>query len=71
MRKRTVKLYRLNEDGRKLFAGTIQAGSPLELVTLWRAFLATAARGVYVAHYRGVTLGLEAADEASHVAMAA
>ena len=27
MRKRTVKLWRLQDDGRKLFAGTIVAGS--------------------------------------------
>ena len=28
MRKRTVKLWRLHEDGRKLFAGTIEAADP-------------------------------------------
>ena len=27
MRKRTIKLWRLQDDGRKLFAGTIVAGS--------------------------------------------
>jgi hypothetical protein len=32
MRKRTVKLWRLNEDGRKVFAGTLEAGSPAEHV---------------------------------------
>ena len=32
MRKRTIKLWRLQDDGRKLFAGTIVAGSPAELV---------------------------------------
>ena len=31
MRKRTVKLWRLNEDGRKLAAGTIEAADPREL----------------------------------------
>jgi hypothetical protein len=71
MRKRTVKLWRLNEDGRKLFAGTIEAGSPAELVARWRAFLATATRGVYVARYRGTTIGIDTADEAAHLALAA
>ena len=28
MRKRTVKLWRLNEDGRKIAAGTIEAADP-------------------------------------------
>ena len=44
-RKRTIRLYRINEDGRRLLAGTIEAGSSAELAVLWRAFLATAARG--------------------------
>lgn len=71
-RKRTVRLYQLTEDGRRLLAGTIAAASPVELVAKWRTFLATAPRGVYVATYRGVTLlGIEAADEAAHVALAA
>ena len=35
MRKRTVKLWRLNEDGRKLYAGTIEAADPRELVMKW------------------------------------
>jgi hypothetical protein len=34
------------------------------------SFLATAARGVYVARYRGEVLGLEAADEAAYAALA-
>jgi len=48
MRKRTVKLWRLTEDGRKLSAGTIEAADPRELVLKWSAFLATAERGVYL-----------------------
>ena len=32
MRKRTVKLWRLHDDGRKLYAGTIEAADPRELV---------------------------------------
>ena len=35
MRKRTMKLWRLHEDGRKLFAGTIEAADPRELVLKW------------------------------------
>ena len=45
MRKRTVKLWRLNEDGRKIAAGTIEAADPRELVMKWSLFLATAERG--------------------------
>ena len=32
MRKRTIKLWRLHEDGRKLLAGTIEAADLRELV---------------------------------------
>ena len=53
MRKRTVKLWRLAEDGRKVFAGTIEAVSPAELVAKWSAFLLASERGVYFATYRG------------------
>ena len=35
MRKRTVKLWRLNDDGRKIAAGTIEAADPRELVMKW------------------------------------
>ncbi len=71
MRKRTIRLYRLNDDGRRLLAGSIEAASPAELVAKWRAFLATAARGAYIATYRGSTIGLEAAAEAPHAGLAA
>jgi hypothetical protein len=70
-RKRTIRLYRINDDGRRLLAGTIEAGSPTELVVLWRAFLATAARGTYAACYRGESLGFEPAGEAAYTALAA
>src|SRR6476620_2085903 len=65
MRKRTVKLWRLHEDGRKLFAGTIEAADPRELVLKWSAFLATAERGTYFATYRGSFVGPEPALENS------
>jgi len=67
MRKRTVKLWRLHEDGRKLFAGTIEAADPRELVLKWSAFLATAERGTYFATYRGSFVGPEPALENSEV----
>ena len=69
--KRTIKLYRITEGGRRLLAGTIEAGSPTELVVLWRAFLATARVGTYAACYRGETLDLKPADEACYTALAA
>ena len=62
MRKRTVKLWRLHEDGRKVCAGTIEAADPRELVK-WSAFLATAERGTYFATYRGSFVGPEPALE--------
>jgi hypothetical protein len=63
MRKRTVKLWRLNEDGRKIAAGTIEAADPRELVMKWSLFLATAECGVYFATYRGSFVAPEAALE--------
>jgi hypothetical protein len=71
MRKRTIKLYAITDDGRRLLAGTIEAASPVEVVAKWRAFLATASHGVYVATYRGATLGLEMSAEAAHTGLAA
>ena len=71
MRKRTIKLWRLNDDGRKVFAGTIEAASPAELVAKWSAFLATAERGAYFATYRGSFLGPEPAHESDAGALAA
>jgi len=57
MRKRSVKLWRLNEDGR--------------LIMKWSLFLATAERGVYFATYRGSFLAPEAALESDAGALAA
>jgi hypothetical protein len=70
-RKRTIRLYRIADDGRLLLVGTIQVAGPAELVALWRAFLATATVGTYAACYRGETLGVEAADEAAYTPLAA
>jgi hypothetical protein len=71
MRKRTVKLWRLHDDGRKLYAGTIEAADPRELVFKWSAFLATAERGVYFATYRGSFITPEAALERDDGSLAA
>jgi hypothetical protein len=71
MRKRTVKLWRLHDDGRKQFAGTIEASDARELVLKWSLFLATAERGVYFATYRGSFLGPEPALENDGDALAA
>jgi hypothetical protein len=71
MRKRTIKLWRLGEDGRKLLAGTIEAATPAELVIKWSALLATSERGVYFATYRGSFLGPEPARENDAGALAA
>lgn len=71
MRKRTVELWCLYEDGRKLFAGSMEAPSPAELVAKWSAFLVTAERGVYFATYRGSFVGPEEAIEIAADALAA
>jgi hypothetical protein len=64
-------LWRLNEDGRKLYTGTIEAADPRELVIKWSAFLATAERGTYFATYRGSFVGPEPALENEAGAIAA
>ena len=71
MRMRTVKLWRLRDDGRKLFAGEIEAADPRDLVLKWSLFLATAERGVYFATYRGSFVGPEPALENDDGALAA
>ena len=53
---RTVRLYRIESDGRRLLAGAIRASSH-DLAAHWQLFLATARQGLYVASYRGVQLG--------------
>ena len=71
MCKTTVKLWHLKNDGRKLFAGTIEAGSAAELVLNWSAFLAASGRGVCFATYGGSFVGPEAAVQSEVVALAA
>jgi hypothetical protein len=71
MCKTTVKLWLLKSDGRKLFAGTIEAGSPAEFVLNWSAFLAASGRGVCLATYEGSFVGPEAAVDSEVGALAA
>ena len=61
----------LQEDGRKLFAGTIAAADPRELVLKWSGFLAAAERGTYFATYRGSFVVPEPALEYDAVTLAA
>ena len=54
---RTIRLYRVESDGRHLAAGAIRASSQEDLAAHWQLFLATATQGLYIATYRGVRLG--------------
>lgn len=54
---RTIRLYRIEDDGRRRAAGAFRASTQEDLAARWQLFLATAAQGLYTAHYRGVTLG--------------
>ena len=54
---RTIKLYRIESDGRRLVAGAIRASSQDDLAARCQLLLATAAQGLCVASYRGVQLG--------------
>ena len=60
---RTIKLYRIESDGRHLTAGAIRASSSTHLEAQWQLFLATAAQGLYIATYRGVQLGTAMVSE--------
>jgi hypothetical protein len=68
---RTIKRWCLGEDGRMLFAGTIEAATSAELVIKWSAFLAASERGMYFATYRGSFLDPEPARESDAGALAA
>ena len=61
---RTIKLYRIECDGRRLAAGAIRASSRDDLAVHWQLFLATATQGLYIATYRGVRLGTAMVTEA-------
>jgi hypothetical protein len=61
---RTIKLYRVSEDGRRVAAGAFQATSENDLQMKWELHLATAVGGLYVATHRGVQLGVGLASDA-------
>jgi hypothetical protein len=63
MRQRTIKVWRIESDGRRLSACSIRTSSSADLAMRWQLFLATATRGVYVATYRGVQLGIALAGD--------
>jgi len=60
---RTIKVYRIADDGRRVAAGAFQATSEVDLSAKWQLHLATAADGLYVATHRGVQLGMGLASE--------
>jgi hypothetical protein len=61
---RTIKVYRIAEDGRRLASGAFQASSEKDLQMKWQLHLATAADGLYIATHRGVQLGMGVALDA-------
>ena len=64
---RTVKLFRIADDGRRVASGAFKATSETELQLKWELHLATAASGLYIATHRGVQLGIGLApDRAQH-----
>ena len=63
MRKRTIKLYRVSDDGRRVAAGAFQATSESDLQLKWELHLVTAAQGLYIATHRGVQLGIGIASD--------
>jgi len=61
---RTIKIYRVSEDGRRVAAGAFQATSEGDLQMKWELHLATAVSGLYVATHRGVQLGVGLTSDA-------
>jgi hypothetical protein len=60
---RTIKLYRVSDDGRRVAAGAFQATSEADLQLKWELHLVTAERGLYIATHRGVQLGVGVASD--------
>jgi hypothetical protein len=61
---RTIKLYRITDDGRRMASGAFLAASESERQAKWELHLATAADGLYIATDRGVQLGVGLASDA-------
>jgi hypothetical protein len=51
---RTIKLYRITDEGLRLAAGAFQVTSESDLQLKWELHLVTAAQGLYIATHRGV-----------------
>jgi hypothetical protein len=62
-----MELWRLHDDGRKLYAGAIEAADPRELVLKWSRFLATAEKRVYFATYGAASSGQSRRSRATPV----
>jgi len=61
---RTVKLYKIETDGRRMAAGAFRVNSESDLQAKWELYLATAASGLYIATHRGIQLGIGLASDA-------
>jgi hypothetical protein len=61
---RTIKLYRVSEDGRRVASGAFQVTSETDLQMKWELHLATAVNGLYIATHRGLQLGVGLASDA-------
>ena len=61
---RTVKLFRIADDGRRVASGAFKVASETELQLKWELHLATAADGLYIATHRGLQLGIGLASQA-------
>ena len=60
---RTVKLYKIEADGRRMAAGAFRVNSESDLQAKWELYLATAASGLYIATHRGIQLGIGLASD--------
>jgi hypothetical protein len=61
---RTIKVFRIADDGRRVASGAFKAASESDLQLKWELHLATAAGGLYIATHRGVQLGIGLAPDA-------
>ena len=61
---RTIKVYRIADDGRRVASGAFKVASESDLQVKWELHLATAVGGLYIATHRGVQLGIGLASEA-------
>ena len=62
---RTIKVYRIADDGPRVASGAFKAASESDLQVKWELHLATAVGGLYIATHRGVQLGIGLASDAA------